>query len=350
MHGTTPLTAAAFYSGAGGLDLGFEQADYDVLLANDIDPVAIDTHKRINHARVAVAQDVHTLDLFELLPSRPTVVTGGPPCQGFSAIGLLDPNDPRSEHVSTFMSLVGQIQPTAFVMENVKNLYSNPRWAALRDELRAEAARLGYSTNLMLLNAADFGVAQNRQRMFLIGVKGSAPVPLLEPDPAVKPVTVREALQALPRYGEPGNDTFCTAKVTAATKPILRPSPYRGTMMFNGSGRPLDLDRASNTLPASMGGNHTPIIEQNLLDGDTDSWVRWYHGHLLGGGAPLVGQPVSPHLRRLTVEEATVLQGFPVGTRFSGGVSAQFRQIGNSVAPPVGKAVAEHVAMILAAR
>lgn len=341
-----PYTVAAFYSGAGGLDLGFETAGYDILLANDIDPVAIETHKNHGNARVAIAQDVYTLDLSSALNAD--VVIGGPPCQGFSVAGKMDPSDPRSQHVWTFLSLVSKIKPRAFVMENVKNLYENKRWTDLRDGLMLAANAMGYSTRLMLLNSADFGVPQRRERMFLIGILGEVQIPELRPDPGQNFVSVREALRSLPRFGQQGNDTLCTAKITAASNPVMRKSPYAG-MMFNGAGRPLDLERPCTTLPASMGGNRTPIIEQNLLDGDTESWIRSYHAHLIAGGKPISFEsPVSPHLRRLTVEEAAVLQGFPVGMKFSGPSSAQFRQIGNSVAPPLASKVAEYLKPLIA--
>lgn len=336
---------AAFYSGAGGLDLGFERAGYEILLANDIDPIAIDTHRRHGSARVAVAQDINTVDLKPAAGAD--VVIGGPPCQGFSVAGKMDPHDPRSRHVWTFLEKVSQLKPRAFVMENVKNLYENRRWSVLREDLITAASVLGYSTRLMLLNAADFGVPQSRERMFLVGVRGTVEIPALVFGSSRSRVSVREALSALPRFGEDGNNTFCTAKITAAAKPVLRKSPYAG-MLFNGAGRPLDLDRPSTTLPASMGGNRTPIIEQNLLDGEDGSWIKWYHEHLWNGGKPLpFEEPVSRHLRRLTVEEAAVLQGFPAGMKFSGPVSAQFRQIGNSVAPPVAEAVARYLAELV---
>lgn len=339
-------SVAAFYSGAGGLDLGFERAGFNIVLANDIDPVAIATHKQYGSADVAIAQDVYTLDL--TIASNADVVIGGPPCQGFSVAGKMDPDDPRSLHVWTFLNLVSKIKPRAFVMENVKNLFENKRWTDLRDGLVLAANHLGYSTRLMLLNAADYGVPQSRERMFLVGVLGDVEIPEIQPKPGQERVSVREALSILPRYGEPGNDTFCTAKITAAANPIMRKSPYAG-MMFNGAGRPLDLERPSTTLPASMGGNRTPIIEQNLLDGDSESWIREYHAHLWKGGKPIpFEEPVSPHLRRLTVEEAAVLQGFPVGMKFSGGTSAQFRQIGNSVAPPLAEQVASYLKPLIA--
>lgn len=334
-------SVAAFYSGAGGLDLGFEWSGYEILLANDIDPVAIETHRRNSRAKVAVAQDITTLDLKPALGVD--VVIGGPPCQGFSVAGKMDPKDPRSKHVWTFLEKVSQLKPRAFVMENVKNLYENRRWSTLREDLVAASRLLGYSTRLVLLNAADFGVPQSRERMFLIGVRGGLEVPSIAPSNRQTRVSVREALSELPRYGQVGNNTFCSAKITAAANPVLRRSPYAG-MLFNGAGRPLDLDRPSTTLPASMGGNRTPIVEQNLLEGGVDSWIKQYHEHLWNGGPPLpFEEPVSRDLRRLTVEEAAVLQGFPVGMKFSGPVSAQFRQIGNSVAPPVAAAVASYL-------
>lgn len=336
---------ASFYSGAGGLDLGFLRAGYSIQFANDIDAIAMQTHLANHQVENFYVGDVTKLDITPALGAD--VVIGGPPCQGFSVAGKMDPGDPRSQHVWNFLGLVSKIKPKVFVMENVKNLYTNARWASLRDGLVVAANQMGYSTSLQVLNAADFSTPQARERMFLIGVRGIAQVPSLKPTAVSKRVTVREALQLLPRYGMKRNNTFCSAKITAAAKPVLRRSPYAG-MLFNGAGRPLDLERPATTLPASMGGNRTPILEQNLLDGDSRSWVHWYHQHLMAGGSPIpFSQPVGGDLRRLTVEEAAVLQGFPPGMEFSGPPSAQFRQIGNSVAPPMAEAVAKHTWSLL---
>jgi len=155
---------------------------------------------------------------------------------------------------------------------------------------------------------------------------------------AGSPRTVRDALQTLPRYGQPGNDSRCTARVTPAASPVLRRSPHAG-MLFNGQGRPLDLDAPAPTLPASMGGNRTPIIDQAQLDSGGVPWVVGYHRHLRGGGSPVDAIP--PRLRRLTVEEAAAIQTFPPAWAFFGTQSAQFRQIGNAVPPRL----AYHVAL-----
>lgn len=112
-------------------------------------------------------------------------------------------------------------------------------------------------------------------------------------------------------------------------------------MLFNGQGRPLDLDRPAPTLPASMGGNRTPIIDQQQLIKGGESWVVDYHAHLMAGGTP--HRSIPERLRRLSVEESTALQTFPKGMHWAGKQSSQYRQIGNAV-PPL---LAFHVAAAL---
>jgi DNA (cytosine-5)-methyltransferase 1 len=114
-------------------------------------------------------------------------------------------------------------------------------------------------------------------------------------------------------------------------------------MLFNGQGRPLNLDAPAATLPATMGGNRTPIIDQHQLEQGGESWVIGYHSHLWSGGAPCTAIP--RRLRRLTVEEAAAIQTFPPEMRWHGHLSQQFRQIGNAVPP----ALAYHVALAVRA-
>ncbi len=83
----------------------------------------------------------------------------------------MDPSDPRSRHVWEFLNVVEHVNPRAFVMENVMGLALNKRWEHLRSALIGKAEELGYQTTLLTLSAADFGVPQNRRRMFLIGIK-----------------------------------------------------------------------------------------------------------------------------------------------------------------------------------
>lgn len=330
-------TAVSLYAGAGGLDQGFSQAGFKLLWAIDSDSHAVDTYRanlgdHVVHGELPNAGPPGDLE--------PDLVIGGPPCQGFSVIGRMDPDDPRSRHVHAFLDVVERLEPRAFCMENVKALAENPRWEQLRKALVQRARELEYQVELMVLNACDFGVPQARERMFLIGVRGGTP---LCPVPTTKgaPPTVRETLARLPRLGDPGNGTVTTAKVIPASRPVMRPTAHRGSLLFNGSGRPLHLDGPAKTLPASMGGNATPIVDQEELEHGAEPWVVGYHRRLLRGQKPNKRAP--RRMRRISVEEAAALQSFPAGWKWKGPRGGMYRQVGNAVPP----ALAERVGLSL---
>lgn len=339
---TDGLTFVSLYSGAGGMDLGFARAGFSPIWANDLDVFATRTYNHLFDGHTAHAGDIRK----QKLPERDAapVVIGGPPCQGFSVAGRMDPNDPRSRHVWDFLGVVKRVAPEAFVMENVKALARNRRWSDLLKRLRESAEAAGYTTEVHVLNASHYGVPQARERMFLVGTLSGKRLSI----PTVsesKPPSVRSALETLPPYRQPGNDSVCTARVTPARTPVMRKSPFAG-MLFNGQGRPLNLDASAPTLPASMGGNRTPIIDQHQLENPgTDSWVISYHRHLASGGAPY--DEIPSRMRRLTVQEAAAIQTFPDGMTWEGKQSAQFRQIGNAVPPTLAFHVAQALRRVL---
>jgi len=339
------LTCVSLYTGCGGLDLGFHDAGFETVWANEISSDAIATYRTELQRRGLSDCKLVCGDIKDALlpaPGSADIVIGGPPCQGFSVAGKMDPNDPRSRHVWEFFRVVDHLKPRAFVMENVKALAKNKRWKQTRRDLMERAGKLGFQTRLLLLNAADYGVPQLRERMFLVGIRDAL---VQEPAKTERHVSVREALKKLPPYGQPGNDSFCKAIVTLAKNPVLRKSPFAG-MLFNGQGRPLDLDGPALTLPASMGGNRTPIIDQESLSKNTEPWVRHYHRALMEEKSPTDHHAPS-RLRRLTVEEAATIQGFPQGMSFVGSQCSKFRQIGNSVPPRLGEVVARSVGAAL---
>lgn len=330
-----PQTFLSLYAGAGGLDLGFVRAGFEPLWANDVDSDAVATY-RLNLGDHIACGDVNDLRT-EIARHSPDFVIGGPPCQGFSVAGGMRPDDPRSRHVWTFLEIVEELGPRGFVMENVKSLATNRRWSELITALGKRAQAAGYTTRVFILNASHYGVPQARERMFFVGLKDA--VPNLPPTTtSAEPPTVRVALSEHPAPGGPGNESTCTALVTPARNPVLRRSPYAG-LLFNGKGRALNLDAPAPTLPATMGGNRTPIVDQDELDGKAEqNWVVGYHRRLMSGGGP-VGR-VPKRMRRLTVEESAILQGFPTDWRFVGRQSSRFRQIGNAVPPKLAQAVA----------
>jgi DNA (cytosine-5)-methyltransferase 1 len=334
----TPHSFVSLYSGAGGLDWGFVEEGCRPLWANDSDADAVKTYRH-NLGKHAVCGDIDEAR-HKLNGLAPDLVIGGPPCQGFSVAGRLRPDDPRSRHVWTFLRVVAELGPRAFVMENVKNLAVNARWAELVESLRAYSEKEGYTTRVWVLNASHYGVPQARERMFMVGIRDGEPhrPPSTSED---LPPTVRQALMDHPALGEPGNDSLCTALVTPARNPVLRRSPYAG-LLFNGKGRALNLNAPAPTLPATMGGNRTPIIDQLELEGKSEvNWVVGYHRRLLAGRGPV--SKVPKRMRRLTVEEAALLQSFPIRWEFTGRQSSRYRQIGNAVPPLLGLAVARQV-------
>ena len=124
--------------------------------------------------------------------------------------------------------------------------------------------------------------------MFLVGAKAPTSLDILARIEKYKMVapTSGEVLRKIGPINETTDPSTCNAEVTIAARPILRKSPFAG-MLFNGLGRPIDPDAPSQTLPASMGGNKTPIIDEEHFFGKGKSWVRNYHRRLIEGEAPI---------------------------------------------------------------
>lgn len=353
-------TAVSLFSGAGGMDLGFTRAGFRMLFSNEMDSDAAATYcSNIEYLDPSV---MHVGDVHDYLPKiseyrGADLVFGGPPCQGFSVAGKMDPADTRSELVFTFMNVVESIRPRVFVMENVRALAKLSKWQPVREKLFQRAEELGYGCCLILLNAADYGVPQARERMFLIGASGMPPSMVegliknwLSEHRHTAP-TSGEVLSSLPEYGSDGNPVTCTAAIHLAKHPILRRSPYSGSLLFNGRGRPMDLKAVAKTLPAEMGGNHTPIVNQTLLDNPSSGdWLISYHAALCAGTVRPETTLVPNDFRRLTVREAAALQTFPADYHFCGKTAKQYRQIGNAVPCRLAELVAEAVASQLLPR
>lgn len=346
----------SLFSGAGGMDVGFERANIDVLFANEINKDACATYAS-NHPRAKLYCDDIKNVISEFKQIKKTnnidIVFGGPPCQGFSVAGKMDPSDERSKLIWEFLQAVDIINPRAFVMENVKALGRLAKWESIRQEFYKRADSMGFETKCVLLNAADFGVSQNRERVFFIGLNRESVSFDLDNFNNIleayrtQPLSLRELFSQLPKVGTEKHPHTCTARITLAEKPVLRKSPYAG-MFFNGMGRPLDLDGISNTLPASMGGNKTPILDELLLENATeDNWIVEYHKGLMQKTIkPQFGIAPS-HLRRITINEAALIQSFPPDYIFKGSKSSIYTQIGNAVPCLLAEAVAKSVVSIL---
>ncbi len=344
------ITGVSLFTGAGGMDVGFEKAGVKVVFANELVKEAADTYNANHDPGVMVNADINTvmdqLDQFK----GADLVFGGPPCQGFSVAGKMDPDDDRSKLIFTFLDVVERVQPRAFVMENVKALGFLEKWAPVRAKYMTRAQNLGFFVVPYILNATEYGVPQKRERVFFIGIKNWFDQikieGYLEQYKCQAPI-IRDLLKPLGRAGSPTNPNTCTARITFATSPVMRKSPYAG-MYFNGQGRPIDVDGYANTLPASMGGNKTPFVDEDYLFGDADSdWVVDYHKGLMDGSIVPVFEEAPKRLRRITIKEAAKIQTFPDDYVFCGNKGAVYTQIGNAVPCKLAEAVAKAVVAYL---
>lgn len=334
------------------MDIGAIYAGAQIIWANDMKKEACESYA------LNIGEHIHQGDINSYIPSLSKfrgidLVIGGPPCQGFSVAGKMDENDERSKLIWSYANVIETVNPKAFVMENVKALAVLDRWTSVRSALMQRFIDLGYSVNFIVLNASDFDVPQARERVFFIGFKNdtvSSPdlKNMLNPY-MVKAKSVRQALSVLDRAGKGNNASTCNAKITLTPQPVLRKSAYAG-MLFNGLGRPLKLDGYSATLPASMGGNKTPIIDERALyDGETP-WVEDYRNRVERDPSIAKTETVPSYLRRMTVDEARVIQTFPLDYIFCGSQSAQYTQIGNAVPCNLSKAVCSMVIDVLKGR
>lgn len=323
----TAVRVLDLFAGAGGLSIGLEAAGFTIAAGADMDPDACDTFAQAHPAAEVLHGDVGQLSF---RPWRDAVdcVAGGPPCQPWSTGGKrLGAGDPRDGWPG-FLRAVDQIAPRAFIAENVAGLAAGvrrPYFEALVKRLED----LGFTVTAEVVNAADYGVPQNRLRLIMVGLrKGDFRFPAPVCGPGRESRKPAGAVISANRVGM-ANPSI----VTYARHPDVRPNPYDGHI-FNGGGRPIDLTKPAHTLLASMGGNKTPWV-------DTQGIVPEYHAHLMSGGKPKAGRV--PGARRITVEEAALLQTFPAGMPFAGRRSSCYRQIGNAVPPLLAQAIGDQV-------
>jgi len=311
------LRVVSLFSGCGGLDLGFEAAGCETVIAVDNDPEACKT-LRYNRPWWNIFEG----DIQDYSPSLGDgdIVIGGPPCQGFSSAGRGDPNDHRNTLWTEYMRVVQAVKPRAIVLENVSGL----RHKKNGDHLSGIMAALeneGYKFVFDVLNAADFGVPQARRRLIVIGLQEGVPS-MPPPSHEGDHISVHDAIVDLDREFDehwshvPPRHAPHVARRWDQLAPGETDPQYRRAR--------LDPDRPSVTIRA--GGGYGP------------------KGDHLGGFHP----PIHPYQpRQLTVREAARLQSFPDDWIFRGSKTAQGRQVGNAVPVKLAEAIARHVVSLL---
>lgn len=341
------ITAVSLFTGAGGMDVGFEKAGVTVVLANEIDKRASETYLANHTDANMIVDDINNISEELAKHKGVDLVFGGPPCQGFSVIGKMDPEDIRSQLIWSFLNAVEIIKPKAFVMENVKALAHIQKWKPVKEDFLEKAKSLGYGCVPFIVNAAEHGTPQKRERVFFIGIRNAFDFEevmqeLLDKQKRKAPV-IREVFKDLGPAGTSKNPKTCNAKITYAERPVMRKIPY-DCLMFNGIGRPIDPDGYSRTITASQGGNMTLIVDEEYLhDSTANNWIQEYYEKLVNGEIKPSFAEAPSRLRRLTINETKRIQTFPDDYVFCGAKTSVYKQIGNAVPCEMAKSVASAV-------
>jgi DNA (cytosine-5)-methyltransferase 1 len=160
-------TVVSLFSGCGGLDLGFVNAGFDIIWANDFDKDSVETYKRNigDHIKLGDIREISSSQI----PKNPDVLLGGFPCQGFSiANSKRSMKDERNFLYREMLRIVKDIQPKIFIAENVKGILSMKNGKVI-EMIKKDFESIGYIVNYKLLNASDYGVPENRERVIIIG-------------------------------------------------------------------------------------------------------------------------------------------------------------------------------------
>jgi DNA (cytosine-5)-methyltransferase 1 len=353
-------TAISLFTGAGGLDIGLEQAGFRTLFAVDGDPDCVATLCRNQQTAVDTGgwpyltrTTILLSQIEELLPDElrprgvgrswvPDLLAGGPPCQPFSSSGkMLSVADPRGRLFEHFVRLACGLKPRLILFENVRGLVTakgpNGEPGEVIRLVKQAFEAIGYATRFALLNAADYGCPQRRVRCFMIGVRNTT-LPEF-PDPTHAEAPRKSLFNALAPWVTLGE--FLASSPTPESEDVVRPSAELAAKLSRvrpGSGL-----KSAGAREATRPGGHwgyrqgTFIADlgqpaRTVTASVSQDWIRSNDGTL----------------RRLTLRECAGLQGFPPSWEFCGSIASRFRQVGNAVPSVFGRVIGESLIKALA--
>ncbi|MGB5715329.1 MAG: DNA cytosine methyltransferase [Waterburya sp.] len=373
--------AVDLFAGAGGMTLGFEQAGFDVLAAVELDPIHASIHEYNFPFWTTICKSVTQITGGEIRAKSAIgdrdvdVVFGGPPCQGFSLMGKRDLSDDRNSLVFNFLRLVLDLRPKYFVMENVRGITIGKQKQIL-EKIISEFRASGYQVteNPQVLNAAHYGVPQNRHRLFLLGCRQGLNLPNY-PQPKTHPPvnksdqdnlpttpTVAEAIGDIPEvnhypelelrdwvaadYGQPSE------YASQLRHPVLVKDNYAYGREYNPqlltcSRRTKHTDQTIARFATTIPGKSDRISRFHRLDLN-GLCITLRAGTASNRGAFTSPRPIHPITPRcITVREAARLHSYPDWFMFHATKWHGFRQIGNSVPPLLAQAVATEILQAL---
>ncbi|MBI5391417.1 DNA cytosine methyltransferase [Candidatus Woesearchaeota archaeon] len=320
------LKIMSLFAGCGGMDLGFLLAKhpeiaYEIVWANDFDKTACETYKK-NFNHDIVCGDIWEIDLDKT--PKADVIIGGFPCQDFSILRGEKRSGYKSKRgllYTRFVEAVAKKLPLFFVAENVKGLLTaNNGWAIKKIKQDFEKVdHVGYKVQYKLINFADYGVPQNRERVIIVGIRSDLGMNFAFPEPTHKnkPVTVKEALKDVEKVKFNNEKMSIQASTREKLEQIPAGGNYKNIKGYeNKNWMSLIYKRVHPDLPS-------PTIVANGGGG------TWGYHHL--------------EHRPLTNRERARIQTFPDNFEFVGSISEVRKQLGNAVPPQGIKPIAEQL-------
>ena len=387
------MKVAALFAGCGGDSLGFAKAGFEIVFANDKDADACYTFKE-KFEKKSKDNIVHRGDIKNTYDfGSPEVITGGFPCQGFSMAGPRKINDERNELYHYLKLAISLTNPKFFVAENVKGFVtlgeksgkffnndgSIEKLGIIANAIIEELASIGngYDVQYRMLNAKDYGIAQNRERIFIVGVRKDLNYRFLWPLPSHGPmssekkpyVTLRKAIGKIPLIaGESYDGNFSSRyisrnRVTSwddvsytipaqAGQVPLHPDSHVMGEVKNGIFFENDhnewklykkkynkiIKKTNRRVSKNFRLYSFEVKDRRMFTGSDANSITWKK--LANSKTPLFsnGRPT-----RLSWRQCAAIQGFPKNYPFQGTTSQIYKQIGNAVSPPVMQKIAENI-------
>ena len=350
------LNAVDIFSGAGGMSVGAVMAGITPVLAVEFDKHAARTYQANHPQTKVIPRDIKLVDPLDETEKYPFVLFGGPPCQGFSVANTKTRNldNPNNWMFKEYCRFVKALEPEWFVFENVVGFksFDKGRFAI---EVEEALASLGYTTNSDVLNAADFGVPQERKRFFIIGNRNKEDLPGIKFDFSTlkrkKKVSVGEALADLPplKNGDQLKEATYRHEAEHPYTKIMRRKSKAPLQNFVTENKPHIIERYK---VIQQGENWQAAQKKGLLN--TYTSTKHTHSGIykrLEENKPAVtianyrkSMLIHPHEDRgLSLREAARLQSFPDHFIFEGSLSFQQQQVGNAVPPLLAKVIFKQI-------
>lgn len=351
------------FCGCGGFSLGFSQAGFDVKMGIDIWSDALITYKRNFEHSIVLNKDIREVTSEEILEKlkipkeKVDIIIGGPPCQGFSISGKRIENDPRNVLYKSFVRIVSSLKPKVFIMENVPGIVRLFNGTVL-DSVLDDFSELGYDVKYKILSSDNYGVPQQRKRVFFVGLNKEKikktdhfifPEPICGNSTGRPPLTSKDAISDLDFVPD---DCLLGEDIGYELMPqnTYQSQMRLGSLRLLNHSITLHKQRTKEIISLVPDGGNYKTLPKELWNTRkvNIAWTRMdsskpcftidtghnHHFHYRANRVP-------------TVRESARIQSFPDTFEFIGIKTSQLKQVGNAVPPLLAEAIAKKVKIIL---